>query len=78
MLHCLQEQVGAVVMDMAKAGLGVEGQTRRRGTNDWRETPASEVLDARTLKAAAQVGLILCLKHTSLHHCGDPLESSWR
>lgn len=78
MLHCLQEQVGDVVLDMAKAGLGVEVHTRPRGTNDWRETPASEVLDARTLKAAAQVGLILSLKHTSLHHCGDPLESSWR
>ena len=44
-------------MDMAKAGLGVEVHTRPRGTHDWRETPASAVLDARTLKAAAQVCL---------------------
>ena len=42
---------------MAKAGLGVEVHTRPRGTHDWRETPASAVLDARTLKAAAQVCL---------------------
>ena len=57
--------MGDVVLDMAKAGLGVEVHTRPRGTHDWRETPASEVLDARTLKAAAQVGLchlvMLCL-----------------
>ena len=44
-------------MDMAKAGLGVEVHTRPRGAHDWRETPASEILDARTLKAAAQVCL---------------------
>lgn len=43
-----------MVLDLAKAGLGVEVHTRPRGTHDWRETPASEVLDARTLKAAAQ------------------------
>lgn len=78
MLHCLQEQVGDVVLDMAKAGLGVEVHTRPRGTNDWRETPASEVLDARTLKAAAQVGLTLCWKHTPLHYCADLSESSRR
>ena len=41
-------------MDLAKAGLGVEVHTRPRGAHDWRETPASEALDARTLKAAAQ------------------------
>ena len=76
MLYCLQEQVGDVVLDMAKAGLGVEVHTRPRGTNDWRETPASEVLDARTLMAAAQVGLILCSKHTPLHSCDDLLKSS--
>lgn len=44
-------------MEMNKAGLGVEVHTRPRGTHDWRETPASEVLDARALKAAAQAGL---------------------
>ncbi|CAL5225244.1 g8034 [Coccomyxa viridis] len=49
-----KEQVGEVVMEMNKAGLGVEVHTRPRGTHDWRETPASEVLDARALKAAAQ------------------------
>ncbi len=43
-------------MEMNKAGLGVEVHTRPRGTHDWRETPASEVLDARALKAAAQAG----------------------
>ena len=45
-----------MVMEMNKAGLGVEAHTRPRGTHDWRETPASEVLDARALKAAAQAG----------------------
>ena len=57
MVRRLQEQVGEVVAEMNKAGLGVEVHTRPRGTHDWRETPASEVLDARALKAAAQAGL---------------------
>ena len=56
MVHRLQEQVADVEMEMNKAGLGVEVHTRPRGTHDWRETPASEVLDARALKAAAQAG----------------------
>ena len=55
-----------MVLEMNKAGLGVEAHTRPRGAHDWRETPASEVLDARALKAAAQA--------TSVpgFHCSHP------